>query len=151
MIARGMFHLARSAVGETMSDYHLQAGVAAVHCAAKDYESTDWAQILSLYDRLVELDNSPVVALNRAVALTQVHGARSGLEAVDAIANPQALESYYLFYAVRAELEWQLSDYTAATEHFRQALKLTEVKSEQLFLSKRLRECEEQCFVAVNS
>src|SRR5206468_4218827 len=65
MIARGMFHFAQSAEGEELSEYHLQAGIAASHCAAKDYESTDWPQILLLYDRLVQFDPSPVVALNR--------------------------------------------------------------------------------------
>ena len=69
MIARGMFHLAQSASGLEISEYHLQAGIAACHCAAGSFEDTDWPQILSLYDRLVELDDSPVVALNRAVAV----------------------------------------------------------------------------------
>jgi RNA polymerase sigma-70 factor (ECF subfamily) len=87
MIARGMFHLAQSASGEEISAYHLQAGVAACHCAAADYKSTDWPQILSLYDQLVRLDPSPVIALNRAVALAQVHGPETGIEAVSMIRN----------------------------------------------------------------
>ena len=151
MIARGIFHLTQSAAGDAMSEYHLQAGIAAVHCAARNYESTDWPQILSLYDQLIQLDESPVVALNRAVAMAQVHGARAGIEALDAIPNQQALESYHLFYAVRAEFEWQLSDYAAAAEHFRKALEYTEVKSEQTFLAKRLRDCEKESVAAVNS
>ncbi len=80
MIARGMFHLAQSAAGDEISEYHLQAGIAACHCAAKDYASTDWRQILSLYDRLLEFDDSPVVALNRAVALAEVRGPQAGIE-----------------------------------------------------------------------
>ncbi len=74
MVARGMFHLAQSAAGAEITEYHLQAGIAACHCAAKDNESTDWRQIQSLYDRLIEFDDSPIVALNRAVALAHVHG-----------------------------------------------------------------------------
>ena len=66
-----------------MSAYHLQAGIAACHCAARDYESTDWPKILSLYDRLLELDDSPVIALNRAVAVAKVHGPQAGIEAVE--------------------------------------------------------------------
>ena len=69
-----MFHLARSAAGNEITEYHLQAGIAACHCMAKDYASTDWPQILSLYDRLMEFDDSPVVAFNRAVALAEVRG-----------------------------------------------------------------------------
>src|SRR5438477_1837493 len=85
MIARGMFHLAQSAAGDELTAYHLQAGIAACHCAATNYQSTDWPQILSLYDRLVEVDHSPVIALTRAVAIAQGHGTRAGIEAIATI------------------------------------------------------------------
>src|SRR5256886_4651498 len=87
MIARGMFHFAQSAAGNELSEYHLQSGIAACHCAAKDYESTNWHQILSLYDRLIEFDQAPVVALNRAVAIANIRGANAGLQAVRRIRN----------------------------------------------------------------
>ena len=141
MIARGMFHLARSAGGAEISEYHLQAGIAAVHCGAADFESTNWRQILALYDRLMEIDDSPVVALNRAVAVAQVHGPRAGLEAIEAIRNQQALESYYLLYAVLAQFEWQLSEFDAAAKHLRRALELTELESERALLSRRFEMC----------
>src|SRR5262249_16466552 len=96
MIARGMFHFARSAAGVEITEYHLQAGIAACHCAAKDYEATDWRQILSLYDRLIEFDGSPVVALNRAVVVAKVYGPKAGLDAVAAIKDREKLDSYYL-------------------------------------------------------
>ena len=144
MIARGMFHLLQSAEGDEVSDYHLQAGIAACHCAAKDYESTDWPQILSLYNRLVEFDDSPVVALNRAVAVANVDGPTAGIDAVKAIRNRAKLSSYYLLYAVLGELEVQLDHLQTAADHFRISLKLTEIKSEKMFLSKRLQACEEQ-------
>jgi RNA polymerase sigma factor (sigma-70 family) len=144
MIARGMLHLSKSAAGEELTAYHLQAGIAACHCAARDYESTDWRQILSLYDRLLELDDSPVVALNRAVAVANVHGPRAGIEAVEAIQNRSQLNSYYLLYAVLGEFEEQLNDFRAAMDHFRKALELTELRSEQSFLSKRLHDSEER-------
>ena len=142
MIARGMFHLSRAASGEELSVYHLQAGIAACHCAAPDYESTDWPQILSLYDRLIRMDDSAVIALNRAVAVAQVHGPAGGIEALESIKNRETLESYYLYYAVMAELESALSNFKTATEHLRKALQLTELKSEHSFLSRRLQECE---------
>jgi RNA polymerase sigma-70 factor (ECF subfamily) len=151
MIARGMFHLAQSAAGDEVSEYHLQAGIAAVHCAAQDYESTDWPRILALYDRLIQIDDSPVIALNRAVALAQVQGPRAGIQAVEEIRQHQMLESYYLLYAVLAEFESQLNDYQAAAKHLRQALKFTELKSEQSLLSKRLKDCEEQSLRVLNS
>jgi RNA polymerase sigma factor (sigma-70 family) len=144
MIGRGMSHLAQSAAGDELTAYHLQAGIAACHCAASDYQSTDWARILSLYDRLIELDDSPVIALNRAVAIAQVHGPKAGIEALAAIHNCESLDSYYLLYAVRAEFEAQLNDFKSAADHLRKAIRLTDLKSEQSLLANRLRDCEER-------
>lgn len=142
MIARGMHHLARSAAGEELSRYHLEAGIAACHTAAQDYASTDWSRILALYDLLVAFDNSPIVALNRAVAVANVHGAKAGMAAVESIRNRSQLDSYYLFYAVLGDFEAREANFPAAVAYFRQALELTQLKSEQLFLAKRIQECE---------
>jgi RNA polymerase sigma factor (sigma-70 family) len=141
MIARGMSHLRESAAGGVVSEYHLQAGIAACHATAKDYQSTDWARILSLYDRLMEFDDSPVVALNRAVAVANVHGAKTGLEAVRAIRDGKKLDSYYLFHAVIGELEMRLNNREAAAQEFRKAFELAETKPERALLLKRLRSC----------
>lgn len=143
MIARGMLHLTRSAAGADLTGFHLQAGIAACHCAAKDYASTDWRQILALYDRLVEIDGSPIVALNRAIVVAALHGARSGLEAVAAIPHLATLETYYLLHAVLGEFEAQLNHPRAAAGHFRKSLQLAEIASERRFLAQRLQACEE--------
>jgi len=140
-ISRGMFHLAQSAAGDELSEYHLQAGIAACHCAAKDYESTDWQQILSLYDRLIEFDQSPVVALNRAVAVANIHGPRAGLQAVEGIRGLNKLSSYYLLYAVLGEFEMRTGKLQSAAEQFRRSFELAETKSERAFLLKRLQCC----------
>jgi RNA polymerase sigma-70 factor (ECF subfamily) len=141
MIARGMFHLHESAAGAEISEYHLQAGIAACHVTAIDYKSTDWARILSLYDRLIEFDDSPVVALNRAVAVANVRGPEAGLQTLRAIRDREKLHSYYLFYSVIGELEMRLSNHAAAAEQFRKAFELAETKSERAFLLKRLQAC----------
>ena len=141
MIARGMAHLHESATGADISEYHLQAGIAACHASAIDYESTDWAKILSLYDRLIEFDDSPVVALNRAVAVANVHGPETGLQTLRFMHGREKLRSYYLFYAVVGELEMRLNNYAAAAEELRKALELAETKSERAFLLKRLQCC----------
>jgi RNA polymerase sigma factor (sigma-70 family) len=141
MIARGMFHLRESAAGAEISEYHLQAGIAACHATTVDYEATDWAKILSLYDRLIEFDDSPVVALNRAVAVANVHGPRTGLQTARAIRDREKLDSYYLFYAVMGELEMRLNNHQAASEEFRKAFELADTKSERAFLLKRLQRC----------
>jgi predicted RNA polymerase sigma factor len=142
-VARGMLHLAQSAAGEELSRYHLEAGIAACHCSAPDYQSTDWPRILSLYDCLLACDGSPIIALNRAVAVAQVHGPAAGIAAVSAIRNRAQLDSYHLLYAVLGEFEAQQANFAAAAGYFRQALELTQLKSEQLFLSKRIHACDE--------
>ena len=141
MIARGMFHIAQSAAGDELSEYHLQAGIAACHCAAKGYESTNWQQILSLYDRLIEFDQSPVVALNRAVALANIRGPKAGLQAVRSIRGLNKLSSYYLLYAVQGEFEMRSGNLQVAAEQFRKSFELADTKSERAFLLKRLQRC----------
>jgi RNA polymerase sigma factor (sigma-70 family) len=141
LIARGMFHLHESAAGAEISEYHLQAGIAACHAMAIDYQSTDWAKILSLYDRLIEFDDSPVVALNRAVAVANIRGPEAGLHTLQHIRDQKKLDSYYLFYAVIGELEMRLNNQAAAAEQFRKAFELAETKSERAFLLKRLQGC----------
>ena len=141
MIVHGMSCLRESAVGGEITEYHLQAGIAACHATASDYQSTDWARILSLYDRLMEFDDSPVIALNRAVAIANFHGPRAGLEAVRAIRDHGKLASYYLFYSVIGELQMRMNNREAAAEQFRKAFELAETKSERAFLLKRLQHC----------
>ena len=141
MIARGMFHLTQSAAGGEISVYHLQAGIAACHCAAPDYASTNWREILSLYDRLMELDGSPVVALNRAIVVANLHGPKAGLDAIAAIRDLEALNTYYLLHAVLGEFESRLNHAPVAAGHFQKSLQLAEIKSEKAFLAKRLHAC----------
>ena len=143
MIAKGLYHLMQSTEGDEISRYHLEAGISACHCAARDYESTDWPRILSLYDLLIDLDDSPVIALNRAVAVANVHGPEAGIAAVEAIRNREPLKSYYLLYAVLGEFESLLSNRQAAIDYFRKSLELATIKSEMTFLSKRLRALED--------
>jgi RNA polymerase sigma factor (sigma-70 family) len=144
MIARGVFHLGQSAAGTEITEYHLQAGIAACHCAARDYQSTDWRQILSLYDRLVEFDNSPIIGLNRAIVIANVQGPQAGLDAISVIPHRDKLDEYYLLYAVLGEFESRLNDPLAAAGYFRKSMQLAETRSEQLFLAKRFRDCEEK-------
>lgn len=142
LIAQGMYHFARSGSGEEVSTYHIQTAIAVCHCMAKTPQSTDWRQILSLYDRLAQIDGSPVVALNRAVAVANVHGPGAGIEAVQAIRNCGQLDSYYLLHAVLGDFEARRSDLDAAADHFRRSLALAQTESERAFLSKRIQVCQ---------
>ena len=121
-----------------MSEYHLQAGIAALHCTAADYASTDWKSILHHYDELERLKPSPVVALNRAVAVAHLHGAQAGLDALAAIPQRDRLETHYLLHAVEGELHWRLHHHEEAAECYRRALKFAEVGPEQLYLTRML-------------
>lgn len=114
LIHEGMAHLERAGVGNEASSFHLQAGIASCHCLAKSYDKTDWARILSLYDLLAKISPSPVVALNRAIAIGKVRGPSAGLKALDEIKNEKALQRYHLFYAARAELCTELGRHDQA-------------------------------------
>jgi RNA polymerase sigma-70 factor (ECF subfamily) len=141
MIAQGVRHFARSAAGSELTKYHLESGIAACHCAAPDYAATDWRQILALYDRLIEFEPSPVVALNRAIVVANLDGPQAGLDAVAAIADLGKLGSYYLRYAVLGEFEARRGNFPAAAAHFKEALKLAGLPSERAFLSQRIETC----------
>jgi RNA polymerase sigma factor (sigma-70 family) len=138
LISEGLVHLAAAAQGTEITEYHLQAGIAAIHCMAPDYASTDWQRILRHYDELARMKSSPIIELNRAVAIAHVHGPRAGLEAVGRIPQRDRLDSHYLLYAVQGELHWRLGDHRAAAENFRRALKLAQVGPEQLHLTRML-------------
>lgn len=138
LIARGLVELASAAQGSDLSEYHLQAGIAALHCTAVDYASTDWPRILRHYDELYALKSSPIVALNRAVAVAHVHGPQAGLDAIAAIPERDRLESHYLLHAVLGELHWRMNNHRAAAGNFRRALHLAQVGPEQLYLTRML-------------
>ena len=137
-IERGLRHLVDAAQGAELSEYHLQAGIAACHCLAENYAATDWARILRHYDELMQLKPSPIVALNRAVAVANVHGPHAALKEIAAIPQRDRLESHYLLHAVLGELHWRLEDHRAAAGNFRRALELAQVGPEQLYLTRML-------------
>jgi RNA polymerase sigma factor (sigma-70 family) len=143
MIEHGILQLGLAAAGDELTEYHIQAGIAACHDTATDYKSTDWRKILALYDHWVTINDSPIIALNRAVAVANVNGPKAGLAAIDPIRKSGQLDSYYLLYAVAGEFEFREGQFDSAADHFRQAIKLTDLKSEKVFLDKRLTDCEE--------
>jgi len=138
LIAQGLRELVEAAQGSELSEYHLQAGIAAIHCTAADSATTDWARILRHYDELLRIKPSPIVALNRAVAVANSQGAQAGLDAVAAIPQREKLESHYLLHAVTGELHWRLQQHQAAASSFRRALQLAQVGPEQLYLTRML-------------
>ena len=118
----------------------LQAGIAALHCRAPRPENTDWAQIVTLYERLEELQPSPVVLLNRAAAVAMLHGPEAALSIIDAPGAVDDLENYHLLHAVRADLLRRQGLTEQAAKSYQRALELVTNESERRFLERRLRE-----------
>jgi RNA polymerase sigma factor (sigma-70 family) len=141
MIAAGREWLERSSTGAEISRYHVEAAIAAEHAAAASFEETDWNAILSLYDRLMTIAPSPIVALNRAIVLAQLQGARCGLQAIEAIAQRDRLEHYPFYHAARGELELRCGNAAIARESFKGAQALARNPQERRFLEKRIAAC----------
>src|SRR5262245_18273424 len=118
--------------------FALQAAIAAVHCQAARAEDTDWPQIVRLYDLLEQVDPSPIVSLNRAVAVAMVEGPQSGIALIDALAGD--LDGYHLLHAARADLLRRIGSPAEAAKSYERALALVANESERRFLERRLRE-----------
>lgn len=136
LIRRGVEALHRAGRGP----YALQAAIAACHTQAVTYEDTDWATIATLYGQLVALMPSPVVELNRAVAVSMAEGPEAGLELVDALADEPALKDYHLLPTVRGDLLERVGRTDEARAEFERAASLTRNARERELLLKRARE-----------
>ena len=138
MIEEGCALVERGLRSGHAGPYCLQAAIAAVHAEAASAEQTDWAQIVGLYDILLRLQPSPVIRLNRAVALAQRDGPTAGLAQVEAILSRGDLQDYHLAHAARADFCRQLGQVSAARESYQLALTLARQGPEQRFLEQRL-------------
>ncbi|MBV8067921.1 MAG: sigma factor, ECF subfamily protein [Candidatus Eremiobacteraeota bacterium] len=140
MIEEGREWLERSATGQQMSRYHVEAAIADVHSRAPNVDETDWCAIVALYDTLMTIDPSPIVALNRAIAIAQRDGPAKGLAAIEAIGEPKRLDAYPFYHAARGELELRRGDPVAARAHFEAAMSLARNSEERRFYSRRVRQ-----------
>jgi RNA polymerase sigma factor (sigma-70 family) len=143
LVAEGQRLLDLSATGPELTEYHVEAAIAWVHAIADHTEDTDWGKIVSLYDTLMTIHPSPVVALNRAIAIAQHEGAKRGLEEIRAIADHDRLATYPFYHAALGEFEFRSGRYEIAREHFRQALALARNPMERRFLDDRMAVCED--------
>ncbi|MGI8743563.1 MAG: RNA polymerase sigma factor [Bryobacteraceae bacterium] len=132
--------LVEVALRGTPGPFALQAAIAALHCQAGRPEDTDWTQILRLYDELERVQPSPIVSLNRAVAVAMAEGPRQALALIDALATTNDLDNYHLLHAARADLLRRLGLPDEAAKSYRRALTLVTNDSERRFLERRLRE-----------
>jgi predicted RNA polymerase sigma factor len=142
LVQRGLAALARAeGLQQPLGPYTLQAAIAGCHARARRAEDTDWAQIVALYDALVEVTQSPVVELNRAVAVAMAFGPAAGLELVDALAGAPALAAYHLLPSVRGDLLAKLGRFDEARAELERAAAMTRNDRERELLLARAREC----------
>jgi RNA polymerase sigma-70 factor (ECF subfamily) len=138
LVAEGQRFLELSADGNELTAYHLEAAIAGVHATAGSTEETDWDTIVWLYDTLLTINPSAVVALNRAIAVAQRDGAERGLEEIGNISGADRLVNYPFYFAALGELEMSCGRYEIAREHFRAASAVARNPMERRFLEKRI-------------
>ncbi|TMU55543.1 RNA polymerase sigma factor [Flagellimonas algicola] len=124
LIKKGLYYLEMATQQNEVSIYHILATISAQHCTAVDYQSTDWASILELYDMLVQIDKSPIVLLNRAVVLSKTTHPKEALEQLNKIGDSQSFRTYLPYYTTRAELHFQNKEPQKAIDLLNEALKL---------------------------
>ena len=142
LIAMGFQRFEQSMMGREISTFHVEAAIAATHTRAASPEKTDWKLVLTLYDQLLQLKPSSVVALNRSVAVARVHGAQAALTELDRLDAEPALQNYYLLPAVRGQLLAELDRLDEALIAYRHALALTCNVPEQRFLQRKIEQIE---------
>jgi predicted RNA polymerase sigma factor len=142
LVQRGLAELRRAEeLSGALGPYTLEAAIAACHARAESVEETDWLQIVALYDGLAALTGSPVVELNRAVAVTMAFGPEAGLELVDSLAEEPALRGYHLLPGVRGDLLVRLGRRPEAREEFERAAELCDNERERVLLLSRAVAC----------
>src|SRR5579859_4548415 len=139
-IAEGVALLQKALQSGRFGAYTLQAAIAAVHAEAESVAATDWRQIVALYDRLLRIQPSPVVQLNRAVAIAMCDGPEAGLAQIDAVFEQGELANYYLAHSARADMYRRLGRTAEARASYEKALALTQQEPERQFLARRLEE-----------
>jgi len=139
-IAEGVALLEKALKSRSFGSYTLQAAIAAVHAEAESVAATDWRQIVALYDQLVRIQPSPVVQLNRAVAIAMRDGPEAGLTHIDALLKQGELANYYLAHSARADMYRRLGRTAEARSAYEKALALTQQEPERHFLQERIRQ-----------
>jgi RNA polymerase sigma-70 factor (ECF subfamily) len=139
-IAEGVALVEQALKSRRFGAYTLQAAIAAVHAEAESASVTDWRQIVALYDRLMRIHPSPVVQLNRSVAIAMCDGPEAGLKQIDSVLESGELENYYLAHSARADLCRRLGRTAEARSSYEKALALTQQEPERQFLRERIRQ-----------
>lgn len=140
LIKMGSYYLNNSSIGDSLSVYHIESAIAAEHCIADSFDKTNWQRLLNLYDLLYQMKPSPVVALNRAVVLSEMGRIAEAIESATSIQNLEALlQSQYIYGAVLGDLCIRLNESEKATDYLLQALSLTTSEAEKRLIMEKLK------------
>jgi RNA polymerase sigma-70 factor (ECF subfamily) len=141
LIERGLTLLDQSAAGDIVTAYHVEAAIAAAHATAPTLAETNWEEIVRLYDRLMAIAPSPVVSLNRAIAVAERDGPAVGLDLLRTIVDRDRLFRYPFYAAALGEMELRCGRREAALQHFRSAAEVARTTAERRFLERRIQDC----------
>jgi len=137
LIGKGFEYLAASGSGNAISEYHIEAGIAAYHCSAQSFDDTDWENILKMYDLLMKINPSPVTVLNRSIVISQIKGTEEALNELLAL---RSLDNYYLYHSTLGYFYKELKNFNDARKHLEKAITLTKSVAEKKLISKKIAE-----------
>jgi len=137
LIVKGIEYLERSATGNKLSEYHLQAGISYFYVTAENFEKIEWGKILNLYNLLYEMNSSAIIGLNRAIVISQMNGAEAAIDEIKNLPFEQ-LENYYLYYSTLGELYLQTGNLPEAKKYFEKAIQMTNSEPEKKLLRTKL-------------
>lgn len=140
LIELGNKYMNMAAFGNDISTYHIEAAIAFEHCSAKNFDETNWQRISELYELLLKISPSPIIEVNRAVAVLQLDGASAALKAIENISNKRKVESYYLYHSLLGEIYLQLNRIAKAKSHFKTAIQQTHSQTEKNLLQNKMAE-----------
>lgn len=142
LIQKGFYYMSQARQSKILSRYHLEAGIASIHCMAQSYPQTDWQAIVNYYRRLVRMVDNPVVKLNYAIALSNLEGPEAGLNVLDESELQKPLDQYFLLYAAKADMYFRMQDYKKAKMYYQLAMDLSEAESDRHYLSLKIKNCD---------
>ncbi|MCI5056140.1 MAG: sigma-70 family RNA polymerase sigma factor [Flavobacteriales bacterium] len=141
IMEKGFKNLRTASEGNFISKYHILATISAYHCSAKNFDSTNWEEIIKLYDKLLDFGFDPVVILNRTVAVLKARGAGEALQELNSIQNENIMRDNYLFYSTKFEIQFALEDFDSAAEALKNAIELAPLDAEKQMLKSRFETC----------
>jgi len=141
-IRSGFYCMRKARAGKSISRFHIEAGISAIHCTSESYKETDWNAIVKLYEELLRMEDNPVVRLNYTVAKSWLMGPKAGLKSLDKIDMESPIEKYFLMHASRADMYFRLGDYERAKSYYQVALDMAESSLDKRFIQKKMMECD---------